>query len=283
MKNCRNPLPGTEGVSFSSHFIQTQLNKGGAFQGGAGEGPPKVLGHGHGRARRLSLRQNSLAKNDIEKAVIDSCEDSVTMALGTEAYGDSQGANGRMNGKHHHEDGSVPIVSTNGGNRIGGIAPNLSHARQRRVLSSSERRKRAESMGNWAMLGFGGYGNGYIGDCSAHEVGAREYSEDDADMVPQATNVSHVTDLVQGDGADVGRASERGLLSRALSASGREESDGKSDEDELVSEKLPATTVTAATPMVTSSSSLGDEEQVRFALNKPFAILFEFCTGFRMS
>lgn len=229
-----------------------QLNKGGAFQGGAGEGPPKVLGHGHGRARRLSLRQNS-AKNKIEKSAIDSCEDSETTASGA-------GAIRRTNGKHHHDDGSVPIVSItgsgcarngippdgdrgNGGNRLGGIVPNPSQARQRRVLSCSERRKRAESMGNWAMLGVGGYGNGYSGECnayenSAHDVGARVYIAGYADTAPQATNVSHVSDFVKGECADAGYSSERGLLSRALSASGLETSNEMSDEEELLLEKL---------------------------------------------
>lgn len=230
-------------------FVRTQLDKGGAFQGRAGEGPPKVLGHGHGRARRLSLRQNS-AKNEVEKSTIDSCQNCATTASGTEAIRKSQGAIERTNG-------SVPIVSTtgperarngippdgdrgNGGNRVGGIVPNASHARQRRVLSCSDRRKRAESMGNWAMLGFGGYGNG---DCnayenSAHDVSARVYIAGYADTAPQATNVPHVGDLVTGDSADAGHSSERGLLSRALSASALETSNEMSDEDELLVEKL---------------------------------------------
>ena len=224
------------------------------------EGPPKVLGHGHGRARVLSLRQHRmLRKNAVGEASnrpghrqgMSWANGDLLRGFDVSAYTpDYEGAG---NAIAPDDDASFQRHPNRRGSEYPPrFAPSPSEAMQGRSLFSCERRRRTESMGSWGMarcvsanseecFDFGGesYPSGEISPrhqelTRSGGIAARGYS------TPRGFPASEEAKGV-GNGGAGGAVEGQGLLSRALSARRQAAlAAGSLDEDSVMEQLDPA-------------------------------------------
>lgn len=122
----------------------------------------KVLGHGHGRARRLSLRQIPLGQSfNASMSSNAGSTNSLGFGFRTSGPGSRCSSGGGDGGgvRHPKTNGNI---SNGTNNNARPPKPSPGRANRTRV-SAEERRKRSESMGNWgASAGTSGPGgNGW--------------------------------------------------------------------------------------------------------------------------